>query len=208
MATSEGGLMSTRSARVSRGLAAAVFATIAAAVSHTLAGGDAPSTVGLVLALAFSAMVSIALTGRRLSLPRLAAAVVSSQFAFHTLFGTMGAGSGVVVSSGHHEALSLAEGASAVTTHAHGTDAWMWTAHAVAAALTILALRYGERAFWALRDTAALFLARILRALPQVPVAVHTDAHRRVPGAAFVPRLVILLRSCLLFRGPPVSSLA
>ncbi|GGF13162.1 hypothetical protein GCM10011399_03830 [Subtercola lobariae] len=91
--------MSSRWARVLRGLTAAFVAVFVAGFSHVVGGGEAPGTVGVALALAFSAVVCVALAGKTLSLVRLAIAVAFSQLAFHLLF-SVGAGAGVGASSG------------------------------------------------------------------------------------------------------------
>ena len=84
--------MSTRTARLVRGWAAALSATAVAAASHVLAGGLIPNPFIVLFALALSAMVSCALAGRALSLPRTSAAVLASQGIFHLLFSVGGAG--------------------------------------------------------------------------------------------------------------------
>ncbi|MET0992153.1 MAG: hypothetical protein ABWX66_07140, partial [Lacisediminihabitans sp.] len=82
--------MSTRWARVVRGGIAATISVFVALCSHLLAGGDAPGLPGILLCLAFAAMICIALAGRRLSTPKLAVAVGASQFLFHGVFAMLG----------------------------------------------------------------------------------------------------------------------
>ena len=144
--------MSWRWSRVVRGLGAGTAATLVAAASHSVAGGRMPSIVGVTLALFFAVIVSIALTGRRLSAVRLAASVVLSQLAFHVVFSTLG-GAAEVVTNGHHQ--TVVSG-SAMLSHASGE---MWFAHGIAALVTTLALVFGERAFFGLRTTAWMLLA-------------------------------------------------
>lgn len=188
--------MSSRWSRVLRGLLAGTAATILAAGSHTLAGDRAPSSVGLLLALFFSAIVSIALAGRALSAVRLAASVLLSQVGFHVVFSTLG-GAAEVVALGHH-GQTVVSGADAMVHASSG----MWLAHGIAAVVTIALLLGGERAFFGLRDTARMLLAAILS--PTVTPVVTID---RAPLPAvvtlLVPRIVRELCATLGVRGPP-----
>ncbi|WP_368497969.1 hypothetical protein [Herbiconiux sp. A18JL235] len=139
--------MNARSIRVVRGLSAASVAVFMAALSHVAAGGGAPAVLGLVIAGAFSAVVCVLFTLRRPSLPLLAVSVALSQFAFHLLFGVGDrGGSGLSVAShehGGHVSATLVPDASASAVHQHDGGS-MWLAHAVAAVLTVVALRRGE----------------------------------------------------------------
>ena len=138
--------MATRWARFARGWLAASFATLIAAASHAAAGGIAPNLVSVALALAFSGVACIALTGRSLSLVRTSLAVGGSQLAFHLLFSSLGGATGAAgVAGGAHDhaASSLAL---ISTTPAHHTDGWMWLAHLAAAVLTVVVLREIGRA--------------------------------------------------------------
>src|ERR1700689_2492418 len=82
--------MSTRVARVVRGLLIAAVSLLVAAAAH-LSGGGQIGEVGFVLAAIFSVFVSIGLAGRSISRLRIAVSVVLSQGAFPLLFG-IGAG--------------------------------------------------------------------------------------------------------------------
>ena len=154
-----------------------------------------PSVLGVTLALFFAVIVSIALTGRRLSAVRLAASVVVSQLAFHIVFSTLG-GAAEVVTQGHHQ--TVVSGAEVVS-HASGG---MWLAHAIAALVTTLALAFGERAFYGLRDTARMLLTALF-----TPPAATTVVIDRVPLPGpvtfFAPRIVRELVAALGVRGPP-----
>lgn len=216
--------MNTRSARVLRGLSAASVAVFVAALSHAAGGGGAPGTVGLVLALAFSALVCTALAGRTLSLVRLSVSVIISQVILHTLF-TVGAPSGdggaVTMSTmDHHGAVvvSIAGPAASAAGPAAAIDpaasllavvaaqlcSGMWIAHLVAALVTILALRRGESAFWGLLLLAGLRFRRLVRALFVEPRPVLR------PDRSTVVRVPDRLRDLGVFlgglrhRGPPV----
>ena len=154
-----------------------------------------PSIVGVTLALFFAVIVSIGLTGRRLSAVRLAASVVLSQLAFHVVFSTVG-DAAEVTTDGHHQ--TVVSG-SAMVTHASGE---MWFAHGIAALLTALALVFAERAFFGLRDTARMLLAALLS--PTAPQAVAIDrAPLPAPVTVLVARIVRESHSARGVRGPP-----
>ncbi|MGD6979320.1 MULTISPECIES: hypothetical protein [Citricoccus] len=86
-------------ARLLRGWAAAVVATLVAAGSHTLAGSSGPghdagpAPVVWILTLALAGPLCTALAGRTLSWWRLGSAVASSQLLFHWLY-SQSAGTG------------------------------------------------------------------------------------------------------------------
>jgi hypothetical protein len=202
--------MTTRWARFARGWLVALFSTLVAAASHTLAGGSSPSIVSLVIALAFAGVACIALTGKTVSLPRMGISVLISQVAFHTLFSTLSVSAAtplVVGAGGGHEhgstVMLLAETGAPM---AHHTDGWMWLGHAVATAITTVTLRYGESAFWRLRDIAALFVRTVFALLPVVPLLPRVIRRPRVSGTVFLPRIRAFLRLSLGLRGPPVAS--
>jgi hypothetical protein len=197
--------MTSRWARFARGWLVAVFSTLVAAASHTLAGGESPSVVSLVIALAFAGVTCIALTGKTVSLARISVGVALSQAAFHTLFSTISSsGASVLQPSGPHvhgsPVLLVAEGPAPM---GHHTDGWMWLAHAAAAVITIVTLRYGESAFWRLREIAALFVRTVVTALPAVPVLPRVIRRPPVSGHLFVPRICAVVRASLGLRGPP-----
>jgi hypothetical protein len=161
--------------------------------------------IGLLVAVTFATLACIALTGKRLSAARLAASVTASQLAFHLLFSLIGTSSTVsVVSTGHHGMSTMVVGAADASASMF-PDPLMWFGHAIAAVATFVLLRFGEAAFWRLAEITRL-LVRVIR-VPVVTV-VPTLPGQRVSGVVFSPRFFTLLRSSLLFRGPPVSSLA
>lgn len=183
--------MHSRWARVARGVTAAAFATFVAAFSHVLSGGTA-SWFGVAASFVISAMVCTVLTGRTLSLLRLAVSVGLSQFLFHALFS--GVGTPVVV---EHSMSAM----DAAIPHLHAAPT-MWLAHAAAALVTVVALRFGAQAFWGVAGTARLLLSRLL------PVVVPAlDVPRPVVAVErrFVPRDLALLLSSMRHRGPPVE---
>jgi hypothetical protein len=207
--------MATRWARFMRGWVAASFSTFVAALSHTLGGGAAPGVLAVIVSLAFAGMVCVALSGRTLSWSRVAASVIVSQLIFHGLF-SLGAAGGALsadatarasLSAHHHAALDLAQGVTGPT-GAHGANhdgAGMWIAHGIAALVTILALCYGEAAFWGTLATARLVIRRVVT----IAAAITPPAPaRRIPspGLVFVAREPALVFSVMRHRGPPLSA--
>ena len=192
------GGMQTRWSRVVRGLGAGTTATLVAAASHSVAGGRVPGWAGVALALCFAVVVSIALTSRGMSLVRLSASIVTSQLAFHLVFGTIG-GAGEVVSAAHHGPMVL-RGAGSVT----HTSSGMWLAHATAALLTIIALRFGERAVLGLRETGWMIASALLplTVRPSLPFA---SAPQPAVEQHIVPRIVRASLAAIGTRGPPLA---
>jgi len=189
----------TRAMRVLRGSAAAFFATFAAALSHLLAGGIAPSLFGMAVSLVISIALCTLLAGRTVSFVRLSIAIVASQAMYHTLFSAMLAPKGIA----QHDmsAMSLS-----FDSAAQSANSAMSLSHLAAAAVTIVMFRYAELAFWGLLTTARLFVARLLAVITPVDVP---DAGFRVPAhsphvAPFATRFLSTMR----YRGPPVAALA
>lgn len=196
--------MSTRSARVARGLIAAGFATFVAALFHVAGGGLPPSAVALTLSLVFSGLGCIVLAGRRSALWRSASSVALSQFLFHALFSLSPsahfAGATGHLHPGSHLTM-LTDGAAATSMPAMSLSGpWMWLAHAAAATLTLVALRYGERVFVAVSEFTAFSLRRLLIAVAPVDVPVAQTRAETVP-VVLPARAVVLGR--LRHRGPP-----
>lgn len=231
--------MSDRITRVSRGLVAATVAVFMASFSHVVAGGGAPGAPGLALAIAFAALVCVALAGRRLRMLTLAASIVSSQFVFHLLFevgggaaATAPAAAGHAGHSGHlgYGALSAqlgvtASDATGAAGHGH-PSLWMWISHALAAVVTIVALRRGEQTVARLRELGrtapggtGIGLLRTGRALARAFAAVTgiacvgglaqslaRPAGLLRPAVAAAPDLLrdlLVVRGALRHRGPP-----
>jgi hypothetical protein len=121
--------------------------TFVALLSHVAGGGAHPALIGILVPLVLSVAVCTVLAGRRLPLPRVAASVLASQALFHALF-VLGTPSGVTAASGpsagagHVHSVVLTSTAA----HTHVSGPGMWVAHAVAAAITVVALRRGELA--------------------------------------------------------------
>jgi hypothetical protein len=203
--------MTTRWARFARGWVVAVFSTFVAALSHTVGGGAVPGTLAVVVSLAFAGMVSVALAGRTLSTWRLTVAVLVSQVIFHGLFSLGGTGGRLATADA---GLGHAHGAgqAAVLMHPaalvggampadHG--GLMTAAHVIAAVVTVVALRCGERAFWGLFSTARVVVLALLGMPGAIPIA-----HRPRLGSTFITGVPLRERLAPLrpmrHRGPPV----
>ncbi len=173
--------MAGRGTRVARGAVTAAFAILVSMLSHLAGGGPVPGAVGLVVAAALALPTCVLLAGRTVSTGRLAVAVACSQAVLHLLF-TVGAPTTTTlqVVGGRHgmgghvvSAGGAAAGAGDMGGMHHGSA--MWVAHLLAAVLTIVALRSGERAFWdlvALARTSlrALILVAALDVVPRAEV--------------------------------------
>ena len=193
-----------RVAQLARGAATASVAVVLAAVSHGIAGGEAPGAVGVWLAGMVALAASVAFVGRRVTPVRTALAVVASQGAFHLLFGIgAGAPAGVAVSgTGHHQVVTFFDGP-ATAAHGWHTDVTMLVGHAVAAVLTIVYLLAIESAAWHAVGTAARRF--VLRLTGPITVVAVFDARPR-PVTPVLPavRHLRLRFAALRYRGPPV----
>lgn len=223
--------MSSRWARVARGLLAAGFATLVAAVFHTASGGAAPSVLALSLSLAFSGIFCVALAGKRLSLWRQSASVVLSQLLFHALFclgqgslGSAGYGSTAIgaaaenlgVHGAHAMDLGLASASAAVAADASSPDLHaaigmfgdgpaMWAGHATAAIVTIVLLRHGEKTFWGLYRIALLHVGQFFDRVFTAPAPLTRLPYRISGTDVDAPHDLDVQRGSLGLRGPPIS---
>lgn len=201
--------MTTRWARFARGWIVAGFSTFVAALSHTVGGGAAPGVLAVVVSLAFAGIVSIALSGRSLSTWRLSLAVLLSQLIFHGLFSFGGAGGRLTTTdaaAGHahgagQSVMLMPAGSGAMSTGDHGL--MMTLAHIIAAVVTVVALRFGERSFWGLFATAAVVLRSLVRAISLSPIPLIRRAIVAV-SPWLPPRDLRVLLSPMRHRGPPV----
>jgi hypothetical protein len=149
-----------------------------------------------------SVAVCTALSGRALSWWRLAASVAVSQVLFHVLFSGAGAPAAAAAPPAsvlHDHGATLPAPLPAMDAH----DDRMILAHIIAGIITLLALRFGERAFWSIADSARLMLARVLRVTLPVP-ATPARAIHSVIGAVSAPR-PIHVPSTHRHRGPPLQ---
>ncbi|MCU1424936.1 MAG: hypothetical protein JWM51_1227 [Microbacteriaceae bacterium] len=202
--------MGTRWARVTRGWVVAVFSTLVAGASHTVAGGVAPSGVALLIATAFAGVTCVALTGTRVSLPRVILSVLLSQFAFHTVFASLrkGATLSMTDATAHAHASGGAVVPLASGAVEHHDAPSMWVGHTIAAALTIVALRYGEAAFWHLRALGRLFSFTTLASTPAVPVLPRVIRRPDATVGPARPRRIADVRRARGLRGPPAGAFA
>ncbi|MET4783105.1 hypothetical protein [Glaciihabitans sp. UYNi722] len=206
--------MSTRWARLTRGLLAALFSTFVAACSHTLSGRSIPSLVGLALCLAFSTVLCTLLAGKTLSLLRLSISIGVSQFAFHGAFSLLAdaAPSSIPMPGMHdHSAGAMSLHLNQVSPGAHAAmsaDPGMWLGHAVAAAITIVAFRFGEAAFWELLELTLLRITRLALYAHRVQPVASLRPSVVAAERAQIPRPVDHVLSALRHRGPPAVVMA
>lgn len=194
-----------RALRVARGSAGAAGATLLAALSHSIAGGDM-SWLAIVATTLVALPLCTALAGRVGSLWRLTAAVISAQFLFHWSFAGLGisaSASGAALLGGgpgsahgaHHLALET------FTPSAMGADTLMWLLHAVAAILTIGLLHRGERAGLAL-------MGLLRRALPLSEPKLQIIEYHLATRRTVAPRVSdlgarLFSPAAITHRGPP-----
>jgi hypothetical protein len=206
--------MTTRWARFARGWIVAGFSTFVAALSHTIGGGATPALLPVAVSLAFAGMLSIALAGRTLSLWRLSVAVLASQLIFHGLFslggsgGSLPAADAAAAGHAHHGGLAVLATPSGGTGSMAADHGWLMTiAHVLAAVVTVVALRYGERAFWGLFSTARVAVHTLLRTPAVVPIR-HPPMLGATFGFLLAPRHPLAPLRLMRHRGPPVCSAA
>jgi hypothetical protein len=198
--------MATRWARVVRGFIAALVATFVAGFMHALAGGGAPGTLGIVIALAFTLPAAVFLAGTSMSWVRLSVTVMGSQIFFHATLG-LGSGSGSLTlgqSSGHAHgatALPINDSSQTLDPDLIGQGFAMGPAHLIAAMITILALRYGEAAFWSVLALTGLSIAVALIRVPATTLWPHGLTRPSVVFAELASSLAEL--SPMRHRGPP-----
>ncbi|MEO9014969.1 MAG: hypothetical protein ABI275_06570 [Terrimesophilobacter sp.] len=200
--------MGTRWARFVRGWVIAVFSTLVAALSHSLAVGTGPSLLAIVLSLAFAGMACVGLAGKRLSLWRMSASVAFSQMIFHGIFSSMSGPFPASVVLGHVHNAALASVPVLSSTHAshaawHSTPL-MAIAHLGAGVATLAILRYGERAYWGLLDTTRVLIRVLFPAAPVVTVGA-------TPRVSVTARTTFTLTDlgvpllAMRYRGPPAA---
>ena len=205
-----------RTARATRGLAAAGFSTVVALASHVLAGGDMPSLLGVLVPLVFATSACVALAGLARSWLRLSVSVALSQVLFHTLFviGAAGTSTAVVGAGGGAHAghgaeptvLALGSTGSAMA-HAGHSGAWMWVAHAAAALVTVVTLHRGEAVLARLTELAdrlvAVLFVPVTRLLVLVP---HPRTALTSAEGTWAPSPLPVVATSTVRRGPPVLS--
>lgn len=192
----------SRQARVARGAVGALAATLLAAASHGLAGGDL-SAFAVIATTAVALPICVALAGRVGSLWRLALGVSAAQFLYHWAFAGIGLGMGTAEGASpaplHAAHLNMVASFSADLGTAGSADAIMWIGHAIAAALTVALLHRGERAVIGL-------LRLVARAIPRrVPAPVAIVGPRPLKPLVFRSRLRVRIAAlqAMSHRGPP-----
>lgn len=194
--------MTQRQQRTARGFLAAALAVFVAALFHIAGGGAAPTPLSLVVSVVLATPACVLLAGRRPSAGRLTASVALSQLAFHLLF-ELGQPSSVRFSGGEMA------GMPGMPLHVAGTGGGasasiatpaMWASHAMAALVTIVAIRHGERVLERMLQLASRFVVRVvrlaqLRPLPRVRVLTQQ--------AAPAVRAPLFLSGAIRHRGPP-----
>jgi hypothetical protein len=156
-------------ARVVRGVIAGGLSASLAAASHSAADTATPQPAVVIASVAIAVGVCVLLAGHRMGPVRMGSAVTISQGCYHLLFSLPGAiTTGTVATSvrglgpahGHdHSALvALSPGLPPVE-----TASWLMpVVHLMAAVVTYLLLRHGERAWWSLVDVLGVRVRRLL----------------------------------------------
>lgn len=192
--------MSPRARRLARGWAGAGIATGAAAASHAVAGGQAPPAAVLLLSLALSGPVCMALAGRVLSRSSLALGVLLSQSLLHGMFAASG-GVSTVADGSHHAAPGGPALVLQVQSHPEHGGAAMVVAHLLAALAGYALMRHGEVAAVTLLEALRLRVRQLWRTLAGAVVVGRPRPVR--PGRPRALTDQSLLRPVRSHRGPP-----
>lgn len=185
------GGMNPRALRLLRGMFVTATTTVIASTAHIAAGGGAPGSVGIVIALLAGSTLGLALLGGpRLHPLRTGLVIALGQVVFHAVF-SWGSG-GAPVAAGSHSSHS-AEGFADVSTLVVHDHAGMVLAHVVAGVLS-LGLLLGEQR---LVENLVALTARVLRRLrpvtssdiheARVDTPLDRDAARPHGGAGVPP---------------------
>jgi hypothetical protein len=184
----------------------ALVSVLIAAAAHAVAGGDTPSIVAVLSALAVSTGIGMIVIGRRLTRVRAAVGVVLDQAAFHALFSFFGpvmANDGLTAPPSSHAQHSLSTLLTVADAAPATSTAPMLLTHAGAAAAAYALLRRGLAAIGAIAIALETALARVLdarleahpfstppHAAPQHEVRpLAALAHHRVPDRRGPPAL-------------------
>lgn len=191
--------------RTARGALGASSATIFAAASHALAGGQV-TLLALLATTVLALPICVALAGRIASVWRLSLGVAASQLLYHWSFAGLGVASGSAPTlspepSAHMQHLGAASFVPALTEA--GSAGWtMWIAHALAAVATIALLARGERAILGL----VTLFDRLLLVAPRSPVTL--PALRKTRSGISRPHPLrdrLMSLSAISHRGPPTT---
>lgn len=181
----------------------AVLATFVASLAHTLGGGSPPGPVALMVALAFSVPLAMALTGSRARVVRTAVSALVAQAALHLTYALGGTTPLESTTHAGHQHAAVQLPASPVVAVDHG-NAWMPVAHLAAAAITLAALTLGDRVLDALGQAVRV----LVRRLTVIPAPIVAPLLRVAADAARPRFAAVLLASGLGSRGPPVEAAA
>jgi hypothetical protein len=200
-----------RWSRVVRGAAVAGFATFVAALAHTIGGGQAPGILAVAVSLAFSGLLAIAVAGARASAGRVTVTVAAAQLALHVLYSLSTPVADVAESGGaqpaHAHGIATVLPVVAGTGHAplHYPPLMVLT-HAVAVAVTVIAILRGRAALAAVGKAARLAgrtLGAALGLLLPVP-PVRSAASAALLSFERRPVVLGVVFAALRYRGPPV----
>ncbi|MDR2322055.1 MAG: hypothetical protein LBE60_10465 [Microbacterium sp.] len=181
-------MFASRKPAVVRGFAAATLSIFIALAGHVTGGGEMPGPLGLLVPWLLSLMVCVLLAGRKLSLIRLGLSVAASQLLFHTLF-VLGTITPSKAPRPHvHGMPQMLPEASGILPEAVAADGTMWAGHAVAAAMTVAALHWGERLVLAIRELAAQAVRWLRRRAVVVVVTPPQETKPALWGAFHVVR--------------------
>lgn len=194
----------SRVERVVRGLAATAFSVLFAALSHVIAGADAPNLLAILATVVVVLPLSTALAGMRLSVTRLSTIVLASQALFHTCFAMIG-DHGVVsipgaVSAHSHNPAMGTEIAHALAITPTAASAAMWASHVLAAAVTIVLLTLGERSAMTL---VTIVLAALSALVGWVSVTLSNWPKLSIPVRVQPQPIALRTVSTSPRRGPP-----
>lgn len=196
----------SRGARTARGAAISLAATLLAAASHAIAGGEV-TALSILATTVFALPVSMAIVGQRPALWRLTIAVGIAQFLYHWCFAGFGllSGQGNASAPTSLHAAHMLQGDAFVpdlaTAAAAGTA--MWLSHALAAVITIALLYRGEVAY----RLVAQLVRRVLPSMRIAVVAVPRPVAVTPTSPVETPRWLAHL-TAITHRGPPAVSCA
>lgn len=198
--------LSHRTVRTVRAVLASSVATLVALVSHLAAGGPVPPLLLVAAVCVLAWLPAVLLIGRRSSPIRQAVVIALSEGLLHVTF-TLGAAApppGAVLGA---DAVTVSMPGMGTPTVAEAmppmsTSPAMWLAHAVAAALTMIAWSRGEAAFWTIVRLAHRLALAVLPALLPAPFAAPpaSTCSRPEGSPSFHLRRVL---SAHARRGPP-----
>lgn len=195
--------MTTRNEQLSRASVAAAFAVVTAAVSHTVAGGAAPSVIAVTLSFLVATIVSIPLVGKSASLVRIGITVFVGQMVLHGLYAMFPASAAVssTASVGMHDhSMSLMPLPDTLNSASSAPAFWMTVAHVVAGVLAIVVLRHADVALAVVRTARSFVLA--IFTLPSAPAILPQFV--RIAASATQPQIPSrVFLSVVQKRGPP-----